>query len=206
MKRQPKWIIGVSIFLFLGGAFLISTSMRKAEDACKLTRITCNDLVRNGPGGNQFITLTDVHLCSAGNAFQRDMDAPIEMYVPIFSNRLPQEPQPAALDLVLQVLDDRDRDQLLDHANVGELNVELWTPVGQLDPWVLDRLASLYPGIKLAKCRVLSVGLHEPSALHSRSEMVEGVVSVVVPIALQLGIWIWQRTNNNSSTLLPIHT
>ena len=169
-NAQPKWLLCVSGIVFLCGAFLVAASLRTAECAQGLRRMTCGDLVRNGPGASEFVTLTDIHLGSAGDAFRRDMDSSMEMYVPIFSNHLKQEPQPADITLVLEVLDDRDRDRLLERPDVGELNVEFWTPAGQLDPWVFDRLGSIYPGIQLAKCRVLSIGLHEPSALHGAAK------------------------------------
>jgi hypothetical protein len=191
-SAQSKWLIGVSAFTFLSGTFLIVCSFRTAEHAQGLPRMTCDDLIRNGPGANRFITLTDVYLCSAGDAFREDMDRSIEMYVPVFSDHLKQEPKPADIALLLEVLDDRDRERLLERPDVGELNVELWTPAGQLDPWVFDRLGAIYPGIQLAKCRVLSVGLHEPSALHARSELHEGMILVFVAVACQLGRWIWR--------------
>ena len=191
-NAQPKWLLCVSGIVFLCGAFLVAASLRTAECA---RGAAANDVRRFGPkwtrSASEFITLTDIHLGSAGDAFRRDMDSSMEMYVPIFSNHLKQEPQPADITLVLEVLDDRDRDRLLERPDVGELNVEFWTPAGQLDPWVFDRLGSIYPGIQLAKCRVLSIGLHEPSALHVRSEMHEGIFLVFVAVAFQLGWWIW---------------
>jgi hypothetical protein len=114
------------------------------------------------------------------------------MYVPIYSARLLNEPAPAELKLLLEVLDDRPRDQLLARPNVGELMIELWAPPGRLDPWVKDRLGAIYPGMQLANCRVLSVGLHEPSALRIRSAMQEGIALVIAAIGCQAGWQIWQ--------------
>jgi hypothetical protein len=192
-RSQPKWLIGVSAVAAAGGLFLIVTGMRKADRSTRLPRMTCDDLAQNGPGANQFVTLADVHLCAAGDAFRRDVDGAMEMYIPIYSNRRIQEPAPGDLALVLEVLDDRDREALLANPKVGELNVEFWAPAGQFDPWVRDRLGQIYPGILLAKCRVLSVGLHEPSVVHARSEMMEGVILIVFAFVIQLGWWVWSR-------------
>ena len=189
---QPKWVIGVTSIAALLGALLIVKSNRWAEFAQSLPRMACDDLVQNGPGGNQFIVLTDVHLCSRGNAFRRDMDADMQMYVPIYGARLMNEPQPADLKLLLEVLDDRERDRLLARPDVGELMVELWTPAGRLDPWAKNFLAATYPGIQLANCRVLSVGLHEPSALRIGSAMQEGVALLVVAVGCQIAWQIWR--------------
>jgi len=189
---QPKWLVGVTLVAVLLGALLIAESRQWAELARSLPRMTCDDLVQNGPGGNQFIVLTDVHLCSRGDAFRRDMDAAMQMYVPIYSSRLLNEPPPTELKLLLEVLDDRPRDQLLARPDVGELMIELWTPAANLDPWVKDRLRAIYPGMQLANCRVLSVGLHEPSALRVRSAMQEGIALLIVAIGCQIGWPIWQ--------------
>jgi hypothetical protein len=191
-SSQPKWLIGVTLVTAVLGVLLIAKSNRWADDARSLPRMTCDDLVQNGPGGSQFIILTDVRLCSRGDAFRRDMDADMEMYVPIYSTRLIKEPQPENLKLLLQVLDDRERDRLLARPEVHELMVELWTSTGKLYPWVKDRLAALYPGIQLANCRVLSVGLHEPSALRIGSAMQEGVALIIVAFGCQVGWLIWK--------------
>jgi hypothetical protein len=191
-SSQPKWVIGITVIAALLGALLIVKSNRWADFAQSLPRVTCDDVVQNGPGGNQFMVLTDVRLCSRGEAFRRDMDADMQMYVPIYSTRLVKEPQPEDLKLLLEVLDDRERDRLLVRPDVGELMAEFWTPAAGLDPWVKDCLGALYPGMRLAKCRVLSVGLHEPSALRIRSAMQEGVVLLIVAVGCQVGWQIWR--------------
>ncbi len=161
--------------------------------------MTCDDLIQKGPGHNQFIILTDVHLCSRGDALRRDMDADMQMYVPIYSARLMKEPPPAELKLLLEVLDDRERERLLARPDAGELIVELWTASGQLGPWVKDRLGAIYPGMQLAKCRVLSVGLHEPSALRIGSAMQEGIVLLIVGFGCQAGWQVWRFRKNTQS-------
>ena len=198
-----KWLVGASLITFLWGVLLIVGSLDAAHRAGRLARMTCDDLIRNGPGADNFITLTDVRICSAGHAFRRDMDAAMEMYVPIFSSRAQQPPQPADIKLILQVLDDRDRDELLARPDIGELNVELWNPAGQLDPWAADWLGSIYPGIQLAKCTVLSVGLHEPSMLHAQSEMHDGLVLLGISLACQFGWWTWRRLDKQSPQIAP---
>ena len=205
-KAQPKWLIGLTAFAFVDGAFMLSCSSRHKDNAQTLPRMTCDDLIQNGPGANQFVTLTDAHLCSKGDVSSRDMDSALEMYVPIYSDSLKQEPQPADIALILEVLDDRDRSALLERRDVGELNVELWRQAAQLHPWVFDSLVTLYPGIHVAKCRVVSVGLHEPSLLHARSEMHQGIFSLVAAILFQFGWWIWCSLKKAAPTSAPQST
>jgi hypothetical protein len=203
LSVQPKWFVIACALVFLCGVLLVTQSKRTAEHAERLPSMTCDELVQNGPAGNQFIKLTDVRLCARGDAFRRDMDAAIEMYVPIYSARLNQEPQPADLKLLLEVLDDRERDHLLSRPEAGELTVELWTAAAQLDPWVSDRLGNLYPGIQVANARVVSVGLHEPSALRANSQWHQGVWLIVMAIAGQAGWWIWHAAAKRYPHLVP---
>ena len=191
--NQPKWLLGISVSLFLGGSILVAASQRTEQRAKTLPQLSCEDLIRKGRAAPQFVTLTDVQLCQRGHAFRRDMDAAIEMYIPVFSTKLKKEPPAADLKLLLEVLDDRDRKRLLEQAKVGKLTVELWRDVQALDPWVGNRLATTYPGIQLANCRVISVGLHEPSEVHAQRELWDGIGMLVFATACQFGWRIWQH-------------
>jgi hypothetical protein len=179
MNRRA-WLVVASLCLFAYGAWCVVLSRRVEEQAGGLPRMTCDQLIQNGPRGNAFITLTDVRLCSAGYVFRRDMDAATRMYLPIHSARLRQEPRPRELTLLLEILDDRDSERLLAQPDVGELTCELWTRADQLDPWVREGLAAKYPGIQLKKCRVLSVGLHEPTIPKAQRIWWDAIVSLVL--------------------------
>jgi hypothetical protein len=189
---QPKWLVVISAGLFLCGAFLAASSLQTAQRANALPRMSCGDLIRMGRAAPQFVTLTDVHLCKNGHASRRDMDAAIEFYVPVFSSSLKKAPPAADLGLLLEVLDDRELNRLLEQPAVGELTVELWTDARSLDPWVGNRLATIYPGIQLANCRVLSVGLHEPSEFRARHEWRDGMAMLLLATACQIGAWMWR--------------
>ena len=196
--HQPKWLLGISAGLLLIGTIFVAASQRTERRAKALPRMSCEDLLKKGRAAPQFVTLTDVHLCGGGHAFRRDMDAAMEMYIPVFSTRLKQEPRTADLVLLLEVLDDRERDRLLSQPAVGELTIELWTDVRELDPWVGNSLAMMYPGMQLANCRVLSVGLHEPSEFRGRHEWRDGIVTLALAAACQLGWWIWRFSERPS--------
>ena len=200
---QPKWILLVSVGLFLCGVLLAAGSLRTEQRAKALPRMSCEDLVRMGRAAPQFLTLTDVQICQNGNAFRRDMDAAMEMYVPVFSTKMKKAPPPADLVLLLEVLDDRERNRLLEQPVVGELAVELWTDAGKLDPWIADSLTTFYPGFKLRNCRVLSVGLHEPSHFRAQHEWRDGIVIILLAAACQLSWWVWRCFSRLRGVPLP---
>ena len=186
------WLLLACVCSFDYGAWCVALSGRVEEEAGRLPKLTCDQLIKNGPGGNNYITLTDVHLCSRGYAFYRDMDNAMQMYLPIYSSRLPQEPWPRDLAILLEILDDRDRERLLAQPDVGELTCEIWTRVDQIDTGFHEVIAAKYPGIQLKKCRVVSVGLHEPTVLKAQRIRQDAIVSFVLGGAL-LGWLAWRR-------------
>ena len=189
---EPKWLLGIAVGLFLGGLILVVASQRIEHRAKTLPQLSCEDLFRKGRAAPQFVTLTDVQLCQRGYAFRRDMDAAMEMYVPVFSTKLAKEPQAADLRLLLEVLDDRDRERLIEQPRVGKLTVEIWRDFQALDPWVGKRLAMIYLGIQLANCRLISIGLHEPSEVQSQRELQDGIGLLVLAMACQIAWCIWR--------------
>jgi hypothetical protein len=191
MSRQA-WLLVACIFSLAYGGWCFVLSPRVREEANGLPKLTCDELIQNGPGGNPFIKLTDVRLCSKGDVMRIDMDAAMEMYLPIYSARLAKEPEPRDLTLLLEILDSRDRDRLLARPDVGELTCELWTRADKLDRWVCDGLAAKYPGIRVKNCRVLSVGLHEPTEIKAGRIWSYAIVSSVSGGVLLCWL-VWRR-------------
>jgi hypothetical protein len=183
MNRQARFVCA-AVGLFLIGGCCVVQSRHQRQQADELPRMTCEELVRNGPGANSFIKLTDVRLCTRGHVLDRDMDAALEMYVPIYSARLAREPAPADLGLVLEILDDRDRTRLLAQPAVGELPCEIRPGGNRLEPWVQEKLAAKYPGFPVRNCRVVTVGLHEPTVQKAARTLGFGMVSLLLGGAL----------------------
>jgi hypothetical protein len=174
---------------------VLSGNIKKQAE--NLPRMTCDDLVRNGPGKNTYVTLTDVMLCSRGHAMARDMDAAMQMYVPIYS-RNGREPEPVELTLVLEVHDDRDRELLLAQPDIGELNCQVDRTIDDIDPGFIKTLETKYAGIRVLKMRMVSVGLHEPTLVKSQRVWWHGIVSVLLGwVALGLFMkWMIRPTLN----------
>jgi hypothetical protein len=189
---QPKWLWVVSMISLLLGAFLVAASHRTEQWASELPRMTCAELVRQEARSPRFVVLTDVQLGQSGHAFRRDMDAAIAMYIPVFSTTLKKQPPAADLSLLLEVLADRDRQRLLENPKVGELTVELWTDAANLDPWIDLELSARYPGLQIGNCRVVSVGLHEPTLVRAQRERQQGIALLFLPIVCPPSWWIWR--------------
>ncbi len=123
------------------------------------------------------------------------------------------EPAPANLRLLLEILDDRDRDRLLASPGLLEFACEFWTRPEQLDRWVYQVLEAKCPGIQVRKCRVVSVGLHEPTAIkatRSQSRMMHrgvscsGWIDALASGEICLGVadWVADRSAQVTSAFL----
>jgi len=121
------------------------------------------------------------------------MDGHIEMYVPIYPARLGQEPQPREpLALLLAIFDDDDRERLLEQAAIGEVPCGVSLRAGRIHPGFVKILEEKYPGIQVRNCRLVTVGLHEPTVFKARRSWWYGIVSLLLGAAL-LGWWVWSR-------------
>jgi hypothetical protein len=185
------WFLTASLLCFAYGGCCLVLSGEIRERAASLPRMTCHELVRNGPGKYRFIQLTDVQLCSRGHAFYRDMDAAMQMVIPIHS-RQEKEPAPADLALLLDIHDDRDRESLLADPDVGKLNCQVDRGIADIDPGFVEYLQTRYPGLRKANLRLVSVGLHEPTEIKSVRTWWHGIVASLVAAAI-LGWLVGQR-------------
>jgi len=66
MSRR-SWLVNAAIVLFLHGSFCLLHSRREQEEAEGLPRMTCDEFVRSGAKGKEFMTLTGARLCHAGD-------------------------------------------------------------------------------------------------------------------------------------------
>lgn len=192
MRTSKILAAGLICFGIGGCCWLQSETM--GQQASSLPRMTCAELVKNGPGGHRFVRLTDVRLCSRGGALYRDMDAAMEMYIPIHSRR-EKEPEPADLSLLLEVHDDRDRTALLREPDVGELNCQVDRTVAGIGPSFVKVLESQYPGIRMGNLRLVSVGMHEPTQAKAERTWWYGALAFLLGAGLVAwGIGDWWRT------------
>src|SRR5262249_2988618 len=90
----------------------------------------------------------------------------LEMYHPLYAAHLLQEPQPCDLTLILGIMDETERRRVRDDCNrrkqlgqpgLSELVGEV-TKGAALPPWVNQRFAGKFPGIKPDKWWVISNG------------------------------------------------
>jgi hypothetical protein len=195
MKRA-RWPLVVSIVLLLHGWFCVYNSRQIQQHAEQLPKMTCEQVIENGPGRNNYVWLTDVRLGGA-EAARRDMDGALVSYIPIYPGRLVQEPAPADLRLLLEIFDDRDRDRLLAIPGPIEFAGEFWTRAERLDRWVYQVLEAKYPGVQVRKCRVVTVGLHEPTAIKATRSWWYGIISFLIGGTL-LGWFFFVRAFHHS--------
>jgi hypothetical protein len=191
--RQPSWVvIGGLLLLAYGGCCVWNSSIVR-EQADHVPRMTCDQLVQNGPGVHRYVTLTDVRLCAGGYLFRRDgMDGNLdELCQPVCSAGLGQEPKPPELRLLLRITDDRDREKLIGQSGVVEFTCGVQRGVSQIDPGIVSGLEKNYPGLRSADCWVLTVGNLEPTAARAQSIWWDGIVALLIGGVALLGALAW---------------
>src|SRR5262245_60984082 len=81
-------------------------------------RMTCDELVRNGPAGHRYVALTDARLSNRRSVSELDGETGgLELYHTVFSAALGREPDPRDLKLVLCVLVEGERRRIRDDRN-----------------------------------------------------------------------------------------
>ena len=114
--------------------------------------------------------------------------------MPAYAAHLQPEPQPRDLVLLLAIHDDDPIDDLTGANKPLEFTCEVHRNVNRLEDWVRQGLTIKYPGLQLANCWVLNVGLHEPSPFVARRMMKAGLVTLLAG-GLLCTWMIWRLAN-----------
>jgi hypothetical protein len=199
--RNHFWfsIIAVGMLAYGGHCLREAPAMREAIE--NLPEMTCEQLVRDGPGGHRYIVLTDVVLSSGRSVAERDGESgALELYHPIYSAAKVKEPSAVELNLILgvhdesdrrRVRDDRNQRQAIGQAALSPLIVEVTTTADRLPAWAQEGFANNYRGILLSRCRVVTIGGDEPTAAHARNLQWRGIGFTVLGLIV-LGWCAWQ--------------
>jgi hypothetical protein len=203
----------VAVGLFLYGVSCLVQSPRVREEAALVPRMTCDQLVQNGPGTNRYVALTDAWFNIAGFSIsEQDSDTgSLELYHPLYAAHLPQEPEPPDLTLILGIMDETERRWVRDECNrrkqlgqpgLSELTGEI-TKGAALPRWAAERFAEKYPGIQLDKCWIITIGHYEPTANRASHLMSHGIWSTAGATVLILAWWLWRRSRSRDEVKLP---
>jgi len=198
-----KWLFVIAIGLGLYGGYCLVQGPRVRDDADAAPRMTCDHLMQKGPGTHRHIVLIDANLSAGKSVSERDSDTgALEMYHPLYPAHLEQEPQSAAIGLVLCILaeserrrirDDRHERQGLGWPGLGELTVEVRMRADALPSWARKGLPAKYPGIQLANCWVATVGSDEPTAERAARLCLHGIGATSAAAAALVVWWLWHR-------------
>jgi hypothetical protein len=114
--------------------------------------------------------------------------------VPAYPAGLQHEPNPRDLSFLLQIWDDDMRHRLMERPSPVEFTcwaqrrarvVEVCQGAGQIEEWVRDGLQKKYPGIRLPRITVLTVGHGStPTAERARSAFCYGIGELLIGGAL----------------------
>src|SRR5689334_16722242 len=107
------------LFVALGTAlysvYCLASAPRVREQAAQVPTITCDQLIRNGPGGQRYVALSEA--CLLGEKSVSEVDGEtgaLELYHPLYSARLAKAPQPRDLAVLLCLTDEMERRRIRD--------------------------------------------------------------------------------------------
>lgn len=202
MRRQ-WWLFLVGTLLILNGGCSINTCYWMEGRVAPLPRMTCDELVRNGPPADGQVIVTDLRPCSRGVVYVRNAISPgdLALYVPCYPAGQAQEPEPKDLVLLLQVWDEEEAKRLVKEP--GPFEVTGWANrrmrvvddcegPGDVEEWARTALEKKYPGIQLGKLSILSIGHGEtPTAARAAIAWQYGIGEVVLGMVVLVGGLVW---------------
>lgn len=196
--RRALLIVAIGTALY--GIYCLWQLTSVLDSMSRLPRMTCDDLVQNGPAGQVYISLTDARLSDRRSVSERDSETgAVELYHPIYPSGLAKEPDPGDLKLVLCIMEEGERRRVRDDRNrrtqEGQPGLSEFTCLvregDSLPDWARSGLAANYPNIRPDRCWVLVVGENEPTPPLVRRLQWRGGISIAVSLAVLA--WVWLR-------------
>lgn len=195
-------------FIALGaaafGIYFLGQLPGVLDEMRHVPRMTCDDLVRNGPAGHRYVAVTDARLSDRKSVSERDSDTgALELYHAVYPAGLGQEPEPRDLKLVLCIMDEGERRRVRDDRNrrteEGRPGLDEFTcavhKADRLPAWARTGLAATYPNIRLDDCWLLVIGEAEPTPAYARRLALYGGVASLSSILIFA--WLWLRRGRN---------
>jgi hypothetical protein len=195
----------VALVIALYSAYCLAAAPRVREQAAQVPTMTCDELIRNGPGGRRYVALTEACLLGKKSVSESDWETgSFELYHPLYSASLPKPPRPRGLALLLCITDEMARRRLRDDWNqrerLGQPGLSAFTcevkKGVELPAWAVDGLKAEFPGIQPSGCWVVTLSGYEPTAELAAQYLRHGIGSGLAATALFLGcagIWCWRR-------------
>jgi hypothetical protein len=198
-RRALGWL---ALGLGVVGIYCLFRSDATRRQADTTPRITCEQLIQNGPGAERYRTLTDAWLSAGKSVAERDSETnALAMYHPVYASHHNAEPPPRDLKLILCILDEHERRRIRDARNaaeqqgrreLGELTGAV-SKANALPRWARSGLGVQYPGIRLDDCWFVTVGDGEPTAARAEWLLLLGLGCALAALALGGGWWVWRR-------------
>jgi hypothetical protein len=115
IAKFMRGMLLVAFGIALYSAYCLAAAPRVRDQAAQVQTMTCDQLIRNGPGGRHYVALTEA--CLLGEKSVSEVDAEtgaLELYHPLYSASLPEAPQMRDLAVVLCIADEMERRRLRD--------------------------------------------------------------------------------------------
>ena len=89
-----RGMLFVAFAIALYSAYCLAAAPRVREQAAQVQTMTCDELIRTGPGGRRYVALTEACLLGEKSVSEVDWETgAFELYHPLYSASLPGAPR-----------------------------------------------------------------------------------------------------------------
>jgi hypothetical protein len=160
MWRAILISLGVGVVCLAFGGCNLNVSERWEEQAAKLPRLTCEEILRRGPGTDDLVIVSDVRPCSRQPVYWStgggDISVDEYFYLPVYPAGAAKEPENRDVTF-LYYSSSRDAGRALIGQRAGtEVLCTVRLAAGQLDTSTEELLESQYPGLRARQCWLLT--------------------------------------------------
>ena len=206
MMKQfiPFLLIGGVLCLGFGGCNLV-VSQRWQEREPNIPRLTCDQILRQGPGTADLVIVTDVRPCTREPVYWSTGGGDIHIdeyfYLPVYPVGAAKEPENHEVAFLFFTTERDIGLKLIGHPAGTELLCTVGLGISELDSDTQELLASRYPGLRVRDCWLLTT--HDDRSMSERAAqgyragigfLVAGVLLITTAIVF------WAITARSSDT------
>ena len=205
MKRAIRFLHFASVFCLAFGGCNLYASKALQEKAAKLPRLTCDQILRKGPGTNDYVIVTDVRPCSRECVYWStgggDISVDEYFYLPVYPAGAAKEPENHDVAFLFFTTERDIGLKLIGQPAGTELLCTVGRGTSELDSDTQQLLASRYPGLRVRDCWLLTT--HDDRSMSERAAqgyragigfLVAGVLLITTAIVF------WAITARSSDT------
>src|SRR5215831_4902940 len=191
MKEAIRFLHFASVFCLAFGGCNLYASKALQEKAAKLPRLTCDQILRKGPGTDEYVIVTDVRPCSRVCVYWStgggDISVDEYFYLPVYPAGAAKEPENRDVTFLFFATDRHVGLSLIGQPAGTEVECMVGKASRELDAPTQELLKARYPGLRVRDCWLLTTHFREPMSERAKDAYWSGIGFLVVGVLLVAG-------------------